>query len=470
MSKFNKKSLAVALATALTIPAAAFAFTLNTGGDAAPEEIAAQIGTEITMTENVELVTQIRDVIIGRTTGFQVLVTLEDGAQFSDESPALSAGEGLDGEWTIALAAGGTEGSSDAQFTVSPGTADATVSEGTILEFVGLALQNVRTNGATRMSVELRDPVSGARLHGSTREIITRNNGLDIECTATVNPDRIDVGGEDPKTQFVSYVPGFGYPIGGGDEQTANLGEIEFTASSGFVFADDTTLNSQIAGNFAGFSSVFLAEDASCDVEVVAYEINDDGTLATLEEEGILTEGTTFSANLCVTVDGETQIAAQTFQVTNGVDGIWSGTACQVAPIQYNGSVVKVYHVNPAGNTTAQSFVRVINPTTTAGRVTITGIDDNGQDGAAAVSFDLDARSSMQLNSEDLENGNSNKGLTGALGDGAGKWRLEVTGEFDGMLVQGLNRNTATGTVTNLTDADGEREQRFLHEAGGFGL
>ena len=45
-----------------------------------------------------------------------------------------------------------------------------------------------------------------------------------------------------------------------------------------------------------------------------------------------------------------------------------------------------------------------------------------------------------------------------------GKWRLEVTGEFQGMLVQGLNRNTTNGTVTNLTDADGEVEQRLLHE------
>ncbi|MGI8561610.1 MAG: hypothetical protein ACR2J7_09305, partial [Luteimonas sp.] len=132
---------------------------------------------------------------------------------------------------------------------------------------------------------------------------------------------------------------------------------------------------------------------------------------------------------------------------------------CNVAPLAFNGSVVKVYHINPAGNTTAQSFLRTINPSTTAGRVTITGFDDAGVL-RGPVSFQLGARQSRQFNSDDLENGNVGKGLTGSLGKGAGKWRLEVTGEFDGMVVQGLNRNNNDGTVTNLTDADNSVEQR----------
>jgi len=48
----------------------------------------------------------------------------------------------------------------------------------------------------------------------------------------------------------------------------------------------------------------------------------------------------------------------------------------------------------------------------------------------------------------------------GALGDGAGKWRLEITGEFDEMAVTSLNRNNTTGTLTNLTDADSGPEQK----------
>jgi hypothetical protein len=73
---------------------------------------------------------------------------------------------------------------------------------------------------------------------------------------------------------------------------------------------------------------------------------------------------------------------------------------------------------------------------------------------------------SLQLNSEDLENGNPAKGIAGALGDGTGRWRLIVTGEFDNMRVSSLNRNRETGTVTNLTDADNAGEQT-LNDAFG---
>lgn len=466
MSKYNKKTLAVALVAALAVPAAAFAFQVQTGGNVAPEQVASQIGTDVTMTEAVEVVTQLGDVLIGRTTGFQVTFTLSGGAEF-EGAPTLTPGAALGGDWTSTLAAGG-DGNTVAQFTVTPSGADSSVDAGIILALANLSLSNVSTTAATSITALVRDPVSGAALHSDTRQIITRNNGLTVTCEPTVNPDRIDVGGENPKTMFVEFQGGT-YPIGAGDETTTDLGEISFETTGGFAFGENTVVNSEVTGDFTGFTSVFMAEDASCAAPIAGaeYTINDAGTQATLSAEGLFA-GTTASGFLCVTVDGETELAAQTFQVRNGVDGIWSASACPVAPLQFNGSVVKVYHVNPAGNTTAQSFVRVINPSASAGTVTITGIDDNGTSAAGSLSFQLPARGSMQINSEDLENGNAGKGLTGSLGDGAGKWRLEVTGEFEGMLVQGLNRNTTNGTVTNLTDADGEVEQRLLHERGPF--
>ncbi|SJZ90249.1 hypothetical protein [Novilysobacter spongiicola] len=187
------------------------------------------------------------------------------------------------------------------------------------------------------------------------------------------------------------------------------------------------------------------------------------------------TGDTSTGGNLCVTVDGETQLAAQSFGIQNsltvtpGTDEIViAGGACNVAPLQYNGSVVDVYHVNPAGNTTAQSFIRVINPSNLDGNVTVVGWDDNGTM-AGPISFNLPAGNSKQFNSVDLEEGAVAKGITGSFGNGAGKWRLEVTGEFDGMMVQGLNRNQNDGTITNLTDADAQTEQQFLHNSnGGF--
>ena len=154
-------------------------------------------------------------------------------------------------------------------------------------------------------------------------------------------------------------------------------------------------------------------------------------------------------------IDASAVSARTTFSRGSAVS---NGASCDLLPLRYNGSVVDVYVINPAGNTTAQSFVRVINPSNGAGKVTIVGTDDDGNV-SAPVSFNLAAGASMQINSEDLENGNAAKGLTGSWGNGAGKWRATVTGEFAGMRVQSLNRNYNDGTVTNLTDGDGKGEQ-----------
>ena len=202
MSKYTKKTLAVALVAALTVPAAAFAFQVRTDGNVAPEEIASQLGTNVTMQESVELFTQLGDVVIGRTTGFQVLVTIEDGASFA-AAPSLVKATALQGDWTVALAAGGGAGDKSAQFTISPETTDATVRAGVILALNSLKLRDVNTSAPTRISVQLRDPVSGVTLHADTRQIIIRNNGLTVDCAPNQTPARIDVGGENPKTLFV---------------------------------------------------------------------------------------------------------------------------------------------------------------------------------------------------------------------------------------------------------------------------
>jgi len=60
---------------------------------------------------------------------------------------------------------------------------------------------------------------------------------------------------------------------------------------------------------------------------------------------------------------------------------------------------------------------------------------------------------SRQLTSSDLQNGNTAKGLTGALGTPTGKWRPTVFSYFPSLVVTSLNRNNNSGTVTNLTTA-----------------
>lgn len=481
MSLYNKKkTLALALAAAMVAPAA-YAYNVTTDADLNPEVVATQVGSEVTMTEDVELNVELGDIIVGRTTGFQLLITLRDGATFGDVAPALTnPADALTGTWAINLAAGGTPGSTQAQFTFEPQAAGSTVSDGVLATLVGLELDDVAvTDGAiTRARFLLRDPVSTATLHDYTPNLIVRDDGVAITCTAEDQPYRIDVGQSasfDPKTAFVD----FPYEIGGAEFVTASLGTIDVDTTAGLTLDGTDTLTSTITGDFEGFTDVFLAADDTCAVSIGDYTINAAGDTATLEETvtdlGGSTGATSTGGNLCVTVDGETQLAAQSFGIQNsltvtpGTDEIViAGGACNVAPLQYNGSVVDVYHVNPAGNTTAQSFIRVINPSNLDGNVTVVGWDDNGTM-AGPISFNLPAGNSKQFNSVDLEEGAVAKGITGSFGNGAGKWRLEVTGEFDGMMVQGLNRNQNDGTITNLTDADAQTEQQFLHNSnGGF--
>ena len=211
---------------------------------------------------------------------------------------------------------------------------------------------------------------------------------------------------------------------------------------------------------------VYLSLSNTCaSIDVNGVISNPNGTVTFTYTGADVAIGLTgFTAYVCAVVpSGNTVLidasnVAVTTTFTRGA--VTSNSAsCPLLPLRYNGSVVDVYHVNPAGNTTAQSFIRVINPSDNAGTVTLTGIDDNGVSAAAPITFVLGAGKSMQINSEDLESGNVAKGLTGAWGNGAGKWRGTVTGEFGNMVVQSLNRNATDGTVTNLTDADNRGEQ-----------
>ncbi|SJZ90223.1 hypothetical protein [Novilysobacter spongiicola] len=251
MSLYNKKkTLALALAAAMVAPAA-YAYNVETAGDTDAEVVATQVGSEVTMTEAVQLNVELGDIIVGRTTGFQLLVTLRDGAEFGDVAPVLAPGAALTGGWTITLAAGGTQGSTQAQFTFEPTTSTSTVSVGLLASIANLDLQEVPTaDGAiTRARFLLRDPVSTATLHDYTPNLIVRDDGVAITCTAEDQPYRIDVGQSasfDPKTAFVN----FPYEIGGAEFVTASLGTIDVDTTAGLTLDGTDTLTSTITGDF----------------------------------------------------------------------------------------------------------------------------------------------------------------------------------------------------------------------------
>ena len=97
-----------------------------------------------------------------------------------------------------------------------------------------------------------------------------------------------------------------------------------------------------------------------------------------------------------------------------------------------------------------QGFVRVVNRADRAGTVTIAAIDDAGQHHGSAT-LALAAGATAPFNSNDLERGNPDKGLTGGVGAGSGDWRLTLTADI-AIDVYAYIRHT-DGFVTSMHDA-----------------
>ena len=118
-----------------------------------------------------------------------------------------------------------------------------------------------------------------------------------------------------------------------------------------------------------------------------------------------------------------------------------------VAPRAEDGSLW-IPFFNPGSNRAQASRLRLVNWGETAAEATITGIDDTGDSPGSAVRVRVPGRSARDYMAWELESGDGT-GLSGALGDGRGKWRLRVSspGEISAMSLLGL----PTGHVTNLS-------------------
>ena len=108
---------------------------------------------------------------------------------------------------------------------------------------------------------------------------------------------------------------------------------------------------------------------------------------------------------------------------------------------------------NPGSNTAAESLLRLANPTGRDATATIVGIDDHGARGGE-VSARIPARGALTVSAHELESGAA-PGLSGALGDGGGKWRLDIA-SADAIEVMSL-LSSSTGHVTNLSTAPSKR-------------
>ena len=109
----------------------------------------------------------------------------------------------------------------------------------------------------------------------------------------------------------------------------------------------------------------------------------------------------------------------------------------------------RVVFFNPASNPDLPSWLRLVNAGHHTATIEITGTDDHAESPGSHVTLSLAGGAARTLTSSDLENGAD--GLEGALGDGAGKWQLDV--ESDEPIVVMSLLSSEAGYLTNLSTA-----------------
>ena len=105
---------------------------------------------------------------------------------------------------------------------------------------------------------------------------------------------------------------------------------------------------------------------------------------------------------------------------------------------------------NPAGNRSRVSWLRLVNPGEEEAEVVVSAVDGEGDAAPGGeVSLRVAPGAARMVSAQALEGGA--EGLEGALGDGAGKWRLSVTSDQP-LHVMSLLRGPS-GSLTNLSSA-----------------
>ncbi len=468
MSILKKTSMALALAAAVGFSAASMAYTV-TGTPALPLKIAnvSVTGNNVAFGVNQDLnyTVESADNIIGRTTGISVRLTLQNGAKFLT-APTVAPGAAAPG-WTSSVTAGGTPGDDFVVVSLAPPAVATSITVG-VLASIRMTDITASTLSVVGSSVsgkfDIFDPVGGGTFNTQTLPIVTSANVLASSMAGGEANSRIDVGTNvtyaNSKTAFASTGA-----IGTSNKVTFDAGTLTHAVAAGVTYsynaadAFTTVVSMSSLGNFDGTKgSVSLATDNTCATPITGSTVTysaaaNTATIKYTQGNLVGASATGGSAELCFTVSGtdvvsDSSVSTSSSFVAN-VSGVKSNdSAADALSLKYNGSVVKVPVFNPGGNTVQQSVLRVSNTSGLNGKVTVTGTDDAGA-ASTPVTFQLGAGSSVQINADTLQNGGG--ALTGALGTPAGKWRLVVTGEFNGLVVQSLMRNNSTGTFTNMS-------------------
>ena len=106
----------------------------------------------------------------------------------------------------------------------------------------------------------------------------------------------------------------------------------------------------------------------------------------------------------------------------------------------------RVSTFNPASNRRQASLLRLINPDDQDAEIAIRGLDDSGAM-RGPVRLTLPAGHARSIDAPELEGGGA--GLEGAIGDGQGKWRLDIEADRDIQVMSLME--SPEGHITNLS-------------------
>ena len=122
------------------------------------------------------------------------------------------------------------------------------------------------------------------------------------------------------------------------------------------------------------------------------------------------------------------------------------------ATAQPNSATDTTHHVHlvpSASEASRQGFVRMINRSSAEGEVSIKAYDETERD-YEPLELTIDANEVVHFNSDDLEQGNLQKGLSRGVGAGEGDWRLELTSNLDIEVLSYIR--TTDGFLTAMHD------------------
>lgn len=127
--------------------------------------------------------------------------------------------------------------------------------------------------------------------------------------------------------------------------------------------------------------------------------------------------------------------------------------------VAVSGSAYRVPIFNPASDLEQVSSLRLVNEGTDAAEAFITGVDDLGQSPGGEVRVEVPAGKAVSVTAAEVEGGAP--GLRGQLGDGTGRWRLEIRSEADLVVMNLLS--SLEGHLANLSGDGVEMQDNDVH-------